>query len=154
MRWRVLVAALGVVALAALALGRNPGRRPEVPGAGRPTPRPRAAAAQPPAPAPTLDPEGIRDVFLFAEAPLPPTRGASGQAREAKEEVPPPTTAGPRLVGLVSRAGRLVAALAADGEVELAGPGERAAGVTVLAVNEEGVRIRRPDGSEETLLLP
>ena len=68
--------------------------------------------------------------------------------------MPPPTTAGPRLVGLVRRAGRLVAALAADGEVELAGPGERAAGVTVLAVNEEGVRIRRPDGSEETLLLP
>jgi hypothetical protein len=47
-----------------------------------------------------------------------------------------------------------MAALAADGEVELAGPGDRAAGVTVLAVSEDGVRIRRPDGSEVTLLLP
>jgi hypothetical protein len=47
-----------------------------------------------------------------------------------------------------------VAALAADGEVVLAGPGEAAAGVTVLAVDDAGVRIRRPDGSEETLALP
>jgi hypothetical protein len=61
---------------------------------------------------------------------------------------------GPRLVGLVTRAGRLTAALAVDGEVVLAGPGETAAGVTVVAVNEEGVRIRRADGTEETLALP
>jgi hypothetical protein len=154
MRGRVLIAALGVVALAALALGRNPRRRPEVPGVGRPTARPHAAAAEPATPGPALDPESIRDIFDFAEAPLPPTRRASGRAREAREGGLPPTPAGPRLVGLVSRAGRLVAALAADGEVELAGPGEKAAGVTVLAVDEEGVRVRRADGTEETLLLP
>jgi hypothetical protein len=47
-----------------------------------------------------------------------------------------------------------MAALAADGEVELAGPGDTVGGVTVLAVSEEGVRVRRPDGSEETLPLP
>jgi hypothetical protein len=154
MKWRVLVAALGVVALAALAVGRNPGRRPQVPGVGRPTARPHAAAAEPAAPGPALDPERIRDIFAFAEAPLPPPRRATGRAREAWEEGLPPTPAGPRLVGLVSRASRLVAALAADGVVELAGPGEKAAGVTVLAVDEEGVRVRRADGTEETLLLP
>jgi hypothetical protein len=47
-----------------------------------------------------------------------------------------------------------VAALAADGDVVLAGPGETAAGVTVLAVDDAGVRIRHADGSEETLALP
>jgi hypothetical protein len=57
-------------------------------------------------------------------------------------------------VGLVRRAGHLAVALAAEGEVVLASPGERAAGVTVLAVSEEGVRIRRADGREELLLLP
>jgi hypothetical protein len=53
----------------------------------------------------------------------------------------------------VRRAGRLVAAFAADGEVVLAGPGETAAGVTVISVDEDGVRIRRADGSEDTLVL-
>ncbi len=152
MRWRVLVGALGVVALAALALGRSPARQPKTPVAPRPSPTPRADTAEPSPPA--LDPSGIRDVFRFAEDPLPPARGASDQAREAEGEAPPPTPVGPRLVGLLSRGGRLMAALAANGEVELAGPGDRAAGVTVLAVSEDGVRIRRPDGSEETLLLP
>jgi hypothetical protein len=47
-----------------------------------------------------------------------------------------------------------VAALAADGEVVIAGPGETAAGVTVLSVGEDGVRVRHADGREETLLLP
>jgi hypothetical protein len=47
-----------------------------------------------------------------------------------------------------------MAALSVDGEVELAGPGDSAAGVTVLSVGEEGVRVRRADGSEQTLTLP
>ena len=54
----------------------------------------------------------------------------------------------------MKRAGRVVAALAADGEVFLAGPGETAAGVTVLSVGDESVRVRRADGTEETLALP
>jgi hypothetical protein len=58
-----------------------------------------------------------------------------------------------RLVGLLWRTGRLVAALSLDGEVELAAPGETAAGVTVVAVAEDGVRVRRPDGSERLLVL-
>jgi hypothetical protein len=47
-----------------------------------------------------------------------------------------------------------VAALDVDGEVVLAGPGEAVAGVTVLSIGEEGIRVRHADGREETLLLP
>jgi hypothetical protein len=151
MRTRALVAALGVVALAALALGRVPPRHAEAPGAGRPAP-PRAALAAPSPP--VVDPEGLRDVFRFAEESPPAVAGAPAHARDEGKEAPRPAPAGPHLVGLVSRAGRLVAALSADGEVVLAGPGETAAGVTVLAVGEDGVRIRRADGREETLVLP
>jgi hypothetical protein len=57
-------------------------------------------------------------------------------------------------VGLVRRQGRLLAAFAVDGDVVLAGPGETAGGLTVLGVGEDGVRIRRRDGSEERLALP
>ena len=73
---------------------------------------------------------------------------------DAAPPVPAPPAPGPRLVGLVRRSGRLVAALALDGEVVLAGPGESAAGVTVVSVGDESVRIRRGDGSESTLVLP
>ncbi len=154
MRTRVLLAALGIVALAALALGRVPTSRPATP-AGR-------VAATPPAEATSraarvVDPEAIRDLFRFADSSASSPEGAGrgrGHARAtltpAPASTPPP---GPRLVGLVSRGGRMVAALAADGEVLLAGPGETVAGVTVLAVDDEGVRIRRPDGTEELLPL-
>jgi hypothetical protein len=151
-RWRVLAAALGVVALAALALGRGPGHRPAAPGATRPAPPPRADAAE--VSPRTVDPEGIRDLFRFADGAPPLAREGVSGARPEEPDVTPPALSGPRLVGLVSRAGRRVAALAADGEVALAGPGETAAGVTVLAVDDEGVRIRRADGTEETLVLP
>jgi hypothetical protein len=151
-RWRVLAAALGVVALAALALGRGPARRPAAPGAGRPAPPPRAEVVEP-SPR-VVDPEGIRDLFRFAGDALPAAHGGPSGAPVDEAAVAAPSPSGPRLVGLVSRAGRLVAALAADGEVVLAGPGETAAGVTVLAVDGDGVRIRRADGSEETLVLP
>jgi hypothetical protein len=151
-RGRVLAAALGVVALAALALGRGPASRPAAPGAARPAPPPRAETAEP-SPR-VVDPEGIRDLFHLADAPRPAAHGEPSGARVDEAGVATPAPSGPRLVGLVSRSGRLVAALAADGEVVLAGPGETAAGVTVLAVDGEGVRIRRADGSEETLVLP
>lgn len=151
MRWRVLLGAVGVVVLAAIALGRSSARRPETPAAPRPAPAPRAD----PVPPPVTVPAAIRDVFRFAEGPASPAHAASDRPREARENAPPsPPPAGPRLVGLLIRSGRLMAALAADGEVELAGPGDTVGGVTVLAVSEEGVRVRRPDGSEETLPLP
>jgi hypothetical protein len=151
MRTRALVAALGVAALAALALRRGPPHHEEARGAGRPAP-PRAALAEPSPP--VVDPEGLRDVFRFAEESPPAPPGAPARARDEGKLAPRPAPAGPRLVGLVSRAGRLVAALSADGEVVLAGPGETAAGVTVVAVGEDGVRIRHTDGREETLVFP
>jgi hypothetical protein len=151
-RRRVLAAALGVVALAALALGRGPGRPQAVPGATRPTPPPRADAAV--AAPRAVDPEAVRYLFRFADAAPPPARAEASGAQGEEAGAAAPAPSGPRLVGIVSRAGRRVAALAGDGEVVLAGPGETAAGVTVLAVDEEGVRIRRADGTEETLVLP
>ncbi len=152
MRMRVLVAAFVVVALAALALGRGPTRPPPLTRPGRVAPPPRAEAAE--AQPRVVDPADIRDVFHFADARIPSAHGAPAGALEEKEKAAPPAPPGPRLVGLVKRAGRVVAALAADGEVFLAGPGETAAGVTVLSVGDESVRVRRADGTEETLALP
>jgi hypothetical protein len=151
-RTRILAGAVAIVALAALALGRAPGRPHPTPSPARP---PLGAEAGSKAPPPrVVDPAGIRDVFHPADGPPwpseAPARDATAGVPEVDSPAPPP---GPRLVGLVSRAGRVLAALSADGEVALAGPGETAAGVTVLAVDDEGVRIRRPDGSEETLPL-
>jgi hypothetical protein len=57
-------------------------------------------------------------------------------------------------VGVVRRDGRLCAALAIGGEVVLLAPGESAGGVTVLAVQEDGVRLRGPDGRDEVVALP
>jgi hypothetical protein len=149
----LLVGALGIVALAALALGRAPSGRPAVPAGRLATPPP--AATPPPR---AVDPETIRDLFHFADSsPRAPEASAreGPRAQDVRPEAAaPPPAPGPRLVGLVSRGGRLLAALAAEGEVVLAGPGDTAAGVTVLAVDEEGVRIRRVDGKEEVLQLP
>jgi hypothetical protein len=138
------------VALAALALGRGPARRPAAPGGRLPT----APRAEAPAPSPrVVDPEAIRDLFRFADA-LPSLEETPARAGTQAGDVAPEPPSGPHLVGLVSRGGRLLAALAAEGEVVLAGAGDTAAGVTVLAVDDEGVRIRRADGSEERLELP
>jgi hypothetical protein len=100
-----------------------------------------------------VDPARIRDVFRFADEPPRGTPSPAGSAAAAPEGLPTPAPEGPRLVGLVRRSGRLVAALAEGGDVVLAGPGEAAAGVTVLSVDDEGVRIRRADGREERLVL-
>ena len=139
-----------VVALAAVARGRGPA----------PSKPPRAAARAEGALAGAdgiavpVDPSGVRDVFRFAdEARL----GTHREPRPARAEVERPAAPGPtspRLVGLVRRAGRLMAALSVDGEVDLAGPGDAAAGLTVLSVGEDGVRVRHADGTEETLALP
>jgi len=150
-RWLLATALLGlVVTLTAVALGRAPAPSPRPSRMARPAKAPRftgeAAALRP------VDPAGIRDVFRFADGPPPAAHGEAAAARVDSQRAAAP--AGPRLVGLVRRAGRLMAALSVDGEVELAGPGDSAAGVTVLSVGEEGVRVRRADGSEQTLALP
>jgi len=102
---------------------------------------------------PAPDPATIRDLFHFVpHAAARPGRPAVRAAPAAVVATPAPGS--PRLVGLVRRQGRLLAAFAIGGDVVLAGPGEAAGELTVLAVSEDGVRIRRRDGSEELLPLP
>lgn len=151
-RLAIVGAAVGLLGLA-VALSVSPGgatgRAAAAPGSGaRPAPRPtesRPVAVELPR----------RDVFRYADEPArEPARDGEAAAAPPRRAEPVPTPPpGPRLVGLVRRGGRLVAALALAGEVELAGPGESAAGVTVLGVDEDGARVRRPDGSETTLHL-
>jgi len=76
------------------------------------------------------------------------SRGRIWTARELGALVALPDRT-PEIVHRLALAKRAV-----DGDVVLAGPGERAGVVTVLEVGEEGVRIRRGDGSEELLALP
>jgi hypothetical protein len=146
-----LGATLALASLAlALAVARSSG-----PPAGKPQPAPRATPVVVAASPPPLALEGLRNIFRFADD----RAGASGPApKRAEEALAPAAPAapplGPRLVGLVSRSGRLVAALAVDGEVVLAGPGEVAGGITVLSVDDESVRVRRGDGSESVMVLP
>lgn len=102
---------------------------------------------------PAVDPATIRDVFRFVERPsvaAPRVEGTPAPAVTGASASPEPF----RLVGLVRRQGRLLAAFAIDGEVVLLGPGETAGDVSVLEVGEEEVRIRRRNGAEERLALP
>ncbi len=148
MRSVVMVASgmgLLAVALAAARSGRAPAAVPDVVPPANPQERSLPAAP--------VVPEGLRDVFRFAdrpEAPAPESPKFLLDEPAAAAAMPP----GPRLVGLVRRAGRTVAALALDGEVVLAGPGESVSGVTVVEIGDESVRIRSEDGDESTLVLP
>jgi len=133
-------------------------------GAVRPAdPHPGPSAPEPVAPSPaareagsSVDLGAVRDVFRYAdEGPRPTTAGGLSAARRAPgpagEAAAPPRV---RLVGIVWRGGTALAALAIDGELVLLAAGESASGHAVLAVGADAVRLRRPDGSEETLALP
>jgi len=143
--------ALVLVSLA-VALAVERGGSPPA-GEVRPTPGeapPTLAPVSPP-----VVPEKLRDIFRFADEgavsrPAMPELVSDDSAPSA----PAPLAFRPRLVGLVWRSGHLLAALAVDGEVVLAGPGESVAGVSVVSVGEESVRIREVDGTESTLVLP
>jgi hypothetical protein len=110
--------------------------------------RPQSRQVEPP-----VDAATIRDVFRFVE------RQSLAAPLVARTPAPAVTSAAAspepfRLVGLVRRQGRLLAAFAIDGEIVLLGPGETAGDVSVLEVGEEEVRIRRRNGPEERLALP
>jgi hypothetical protein len=143
---------LAALAAASVLLVARQGGAPPATATGaesRTTARPVPSRAEP-----EVDPATIRDVFRFVpRAPAPELRPA---ARPAPQPVAiaTPTPDPYRLVGLVRRQGKLLAAFSVGGDVVLAGPGEAVAGVTVVEVGEEGVRIRRPDGSESRLALP
>ena len=109
-----------------------------------------------PAPADS-DLRALRDIFRYADDPVVPAArapGAAARADDAGQEAASPVPSRARLVGLVQRGGRLVAALALDGEVVLLAENESAAGFTVLAGTEEAVRLRGPEGDETWLALP
>jgi hypothetical protein len=113
-----------------------------------------ARAASPARPEPDVDPDTIRDVFRFVErAPAQAFRPLERPDPQALATATPPPEPY-RLVGLVRRHGKLLAAFSVAGDVVLAGPGETVGGATVVEVGEEAVRIRRPDGSETRLPLP
>ena len=99
----------------------------------------------------------IRDIFRYADepraAPTTPDRPANSQGTVESDEATPPA-ARARLIGLVQRSSRRVAAVIIDGEVLLLAEGESALGFTVLDIREEAVRLRDPEGHEETLELP
>ena len=155
MRPRLLVSAAVLLAAFALA-GRWTG-----PAAAPPDLRPSAsptALASPPAADPANDeekPRPTRDPFRYADesAPRAETRGG-----------PPPPTLTPsatpsperevRLVGLVRRPGGLRAAVVIAGEVVILRPGESSGGWTLVALDEDGARLRGPDGREEALTFP
>jgi hypothetical protein len=149
-RARSLGAALIVGTIAALALAWGVGRSVSPAPAAAPASLPRPQEGAPPSRAP-VDPRGLRDVFRFADEARRTQAPGGTLARPSDQPTPVP---GPRLVGLVRRGDRLLAALAVDGTVLLLGPGESASGLTVVSVAEDGVRLRRSDGEEQTLTPP
>ena len=152
---RPQVAAVGLsAAVLAVAVGALSVARGGSPRATPPSPQQAAPAAVAPRARQPVDVSALRDVFRFGDELPREATMAPGPVRVRPSPAAAPEPAGPRLVGILRQSGRLVAALALDGEVELAGPGESAAGVTVVAVSEDGATIRRRDGGETTLLLP
>lgn len=154
------------VSVAALALAAALLLRPAAPGASAPPPRteqrPARPAAAPSAPAVAAP---ARDIFSYSsedEGGLSgPVAAGDGDAATLSappplhEPAPPAAAEGPRLVGLVRRAGTLKAALFVDGEVVVVGPGDRAGGYRVVAVDEEeGVRLVDEAGTMVTLPPP
>ena len=124
----------------------------------RPTNRPGSSASSPRVPPSAADVDllEIRNIFRYADEPgalgVLARRPGGGAVEATREAAPTPSRA--RLVGLVRRSGRLVAAIAIDGEVLLLGEGGAAGGFTVLGIGEETVRLRGPEGEEETLRMP
>ena len=117
-------------------------------------PSPDRSARVAPAP-PDFDLERIRNIFRYGDGPrsehsVRPAPAPASVTGPSEASSPPRT----RLVGLVERRGRRAAALSIDGEVVVLGEGDSSGGFTVLAVADEAVSLRGPEGEEETLLLP
>jgi hypothetical protein len=143
---RVLLALATVALLAAATPGSSANGDGRFPGPAAPTT---------PA-APDTDLWQIRNIFRYADrtpvearpGPSPPRPSLADPAEELEEG------SRVRLVGLVKKGGRPVAALSIDGEVVVLAEGESSGGVTVIAVDGEAVSLRGPEGGEETLIIP
>jgi hypothetical protein len=149
-----LLGGLALVAIVALFATRGTGRA-VAPAATAPAHRPASPPAALPAGLPPVEIDSVRDPFRYADSPA----ASAPSARPARVAPPPPAptpTPEPpyRFVGVVTRDGRLCAALSIGGEVVLLAPGESFGGVTVLAVHDDGVRLRSPDGRDEVVAQP
>jgi hypothetical protein len=147
---RSLAVILLVGLVATLALARSGSKEGAVPVASPP-----GVAAPTPVPAtpPPPDPETLRDVFRFADEPAGTAGSGPASVRSEARDVTP-VAEGPRLVGLIRRGESLLAAVAVDGQLVLVRPGDAVGGARVSRVTEEGVVLRRADGSELRLDLP
>lgn len=153
MRRRPLLSGSGLIAaLLAVALTRGAGRSAAPPAALPPSraPAPRAGAS--PALAVTAPPPS-RNVFRYldeASEPGPTVR----VPHTAPPETQPPPPPAVRLIGFLRREGGLKAALSIMGEIVVCAPDEQVSGYTVVSVDEEeGVRVRAPDGAEISLRI-
>ena len=144
-----LVASAGVLGVVlAILLLREPG-----PGASaRPAEEPAPRRSAPPAR--TADPDlpwPERDPFRYAEDRRPTAASAPPPIRAAPSP-PPVATANPlRLIGVVRKGGTVKAAVSMWGETVVMAEGEESRGYKVLSIDDEGVRLQGPDGSELTL---
>lgn len=158
MTGRILSAVLGVLILAALivrATGPGSAWAPH-PNASAPPVAVRPSRASVPPPARSFP---SRNLFQYADervtsrVPSPPPAVRPPPVRAETETAPAAPAV--RVAGLIRRAGQLKAALVVDGEVTVAGRGERAGDYTVLDVDDEaGVRVRGPGGDEMVLPAP
>lgn len=153
MRLRALASA--AVLLAVLALAGRWTRPAAAPPERRPPVVPSTLAGPPVAD--HADDHGsgpTRDPFRYADDPRPRAAPAVGPSPSTLTPFP---TRSPepalRLVGLVRRPDGLRAAVAIAGEVVVLKRGESAGGWTLVALDEEGARLRGPDGREESLAL-
>jgi hypothetical protein len=142
--------ALGILVAAVLLRGQGAGPAPAPPPRrARTAPPARLDAAPPPPPARNVFEYAERAPATFAPAPAA-TSAAPSPTASPVEDVAPAV----RLVGLVRRGGVLKAALSIHGETVVVGPGDAAGDYRVVAVDEDGVRLRAADGSMITLVTP
>ena len=148
MKARALVA-VAVALLAAVVVMRDIGG-----GAPPPLAPPRARPARPVRSGGAPLPVSTRNVFEYGPRPAaePTSRPAAAVApglppAAAQSEAAPAV----RLVGLVRRGGAIKAALSVHGETMVVGAGEAAGDYRVMAIDEDGVRLRAADGTMITL---
>ena len=148
MKSRGLVA-LAVALLAAVVLLRDIGG-----GAAPPVAPPRARQARPVRSGSAPLAASSRNVFEYGARPIPePTWRPAAPVSPILPSVvaPPPAEPAVRLVGLVRRAGVIKAALQVHGETMVVGAGDAAGDYRVLAIDDDGVRLRAADGTTITL---